>query len=537
MIDRKAKISDHWDVVLSRKGFDYEIDKIEILESEFTSRIDIDVRSALISLCGKNGAGKSSILQSIYSSLKNLDITSLNRPIGSKVKVKTKANKKLGVPEGSLVYGEGSLSYENVILLDPSENALNARRIISSDNSFVEDYVVDGEESEIFSDVIGYVRSILFKDITSVTVIEVEGKLPNSEVLPYIQIYKTGRVYNTLDMGQGEHKVLYLIWRLLTLEQNTIVLLEEPEAFLCSKSQEYFMDFLAYVIQKKKLHVILTTHSDIVLKKQSIKSCSIVKRTSEDKIDLILENSKSKYLDALGLKPPRKGVFLVEDRFAKLMLQEIFMHKASVLSNEYFIDSLGGESHILGLAKHYSSSNIKVIPMLDADMVGKVNSSQYLLPIYYLPSENNLPPEEEILNFIHMHKSEFAEAIPLDTENCIDKIDLVFSNHHDWFEDLNTELQFNNKLTLEKIALKMWVESNSVLISRFMILLENLGKSNKSILYKDEGDMYFITHENSNFPVCEETIHKFKLENFIGQFISFSLIYCSGDIKGKLAIV
>ena len=73
MIDRKAKIADHWNVVSSRKGFDYEIEHINILESEFTNRIDIDVKSSLIRLCGKNGAGKSSILHSIYASLKKLD--------------------------------------------------------------------------------------------------------------------------------------------------------------------------------------------------------------------------------------------------------------------------------------------------------------------------------------------------------------------------------------------------------------------------------------------------------------------------------
>ena len=537
MIDRKAKIADHWNVVSSRKGFDYEIEHINILESEFTNRIDIDVKSSLISLCGKNGAGKSSILHSIYASLKKLDFEDLSKPIATKVRIKSKANKKLGTLEEVVTYGSGEAIYENVILLDPSEDALNIRRVIAADNSFLEDYVNNGNESELLNEVLGYIRSILFKDITSVTVIEVEGKLDDSNILPFIQVYNSEKVYGTLDMGQGEHKVLYLIWRLLTLERNTIVLLEEPEAFLCSKSQEYFMDFLAYVIQKKKLHVILTTHSDIVLKKQSISSCSIVKRSPDNKINLILEKSKSKYLDALGLKPPRKGVFLVEDRFAKLMLQEIFMHKASVLSNEYFIDSLEGESHILSLATHYNSSNIKVVPVLDADMIGKVKDDKYLLPIYYLPSQLNLSPEAEILEFIRSNKEQFAESIPIDSGQCLAKINEVFSNFHDWFDDLNTELGFNNRLALEKIAIKLWIDNNSDLIDIYIVFMENIGKKNKSKLSKSDDGRYFIVCEDFNFDVCYKTLKMYNLENYIGENISFTLLYCSGTIKAELTIV
>ncbi|WP_171036701.1 ATP-dependent nuclease [Pseudoalteromonas ruthenica] len=536
MIDRKAKIADHWDVVSSRKGFDYEIEHIDILESDFTNRILIDVKSSLISLCGKNGAGKSSILHSIYASLKKLDSEDLSKPIETKVSIRSKANKKLGTPEKFVTYGDSDAIYDNVILLDPSEDALNIRRVIAADNSFFEDYVNNGNESELLNEVLGYIKSILFKDITSVTVIEVEGKLDNSNILPYIQVYNSETVYGTLDMGQGEHKVLYLIWRLLTLERNTIVLLEEPEAFLCSRSQEYFMDFLAYVIQKKKLHVILTTHSDIVLKKQSTSSCSIVKRSSDNKINLILEKSKSKYLDALGLKPPRKGVFLVEDRFAKLMLQEIFMQKASVLSNEYFIDSLGGESHILSLAMHYNSSNIKVVPVLDADMVGKVNDDNYLLPIYYLPSNLNLAPEAEILEFISSNKELFAESLPIDTAQCLAKIYEVFSNFHDWFDDLDKELGFNNRLALEKIAIKLWIDSNTEMIDRYIVFMENLGKKNKSKLFKGDDGVYFVVCEDFKFQVCKKTLKKYNLENYIGESISFMLLYCSGVIKAELAI-
>jgi len=529
MISRRAKINDHWRLVRTRKDFQYNIKKISIAESEFTSLISIDVNSALISLCGKNGAGKSSVLQSIYYALNNESDETINKTIGSIVEIKN-------VDEDDLVkYGEVDDTFDSVIYLDASDDAINIRRIISSDNTFNEDYIENGNESEIINDVLGYVKKILVKDIISVTVFEIEGKLGDSDILPYFRIYKSNNCYETLEMGQGEHKVIYLIWRFLTMKNNSIVLLEEPEAFLCSKSQEYFMDFLAYVIQKKKLHVILTTHSDIVLRKQNITSCSIVKRNSSDKVILTRENSKSKYLDALGLKPARKGVFLVEDRFAKLLLQEIFLYFSSILSNEYYIDILNGESHILQLSKHYSSDNFRLIPILDADMKGKIKPNKYKLSMNYLPSVSNVAPEIEIVDYIKENKVKFSESIPRDTDVCLSAIDSNFSNHHDWFLDLDHELELNSSLTLEKIAIQMWIEDNHNICKSFLISLENIGIINKSKL-KKESEKYKLSIDDVDFLVCNVSVTKYNLEHLIGSALNFSLNCNEGEIKSCIAI-
>lgn len=82
MIDRKAKIDDNWSLVRSRKGFQYHVKSITVAESDLTTPMSIDVGSAMISLCGKNGAGKSSILKTIYYSLIDENNSELNKSIG-----------------------------------------------------------------------------------------------------------------------------------------------------------------------------------------------------------------------------------------------------------------------------------------------------------------------------------------------------------------------------------------------------------------------------------------------------------------------
>lgn len=434
------------------------------------------------------------------------------------------------------MYGENDNLFENCELLDASYEAMVIKKIISADSTFQEDYVDDGVESELLNKALGYIKRILSKEITAITVVEIEGKLDDSQILPYIRIYKNQQFYDNLQMGQGEHKVLYLIWKLLTAKKNAIILLEEPEAFLCSKSQEHLMDFLVYIAQEKTLHIILTTHSDLVLKKQNITSCSIVKLNSNDKIFLVRESSKSKYLSALGLTPPIKGVLLVEDRFAKAKLHEIFLQSSSTFRNEYHIDVLNGESHILEIAKHYNSSNIHLIPVLDGDMIGKVNSTDYLIPLVFLPNRSQLAPEWEVVNFIRENIALYAENILHENEACINAINSVFANNHDWFQELDDELEYGNKEGLEKIAINLWIKENQLAVGKFLVMLEHLKSKITAKLLFDDSKGFHVNLKNQDFSVCSETVNKYRLDRWIGEIVALRLAYIDSDISCVLEI-
>ena len=527
MIDRKAKVKDYWEIVKTRKRFPQTIKEIYIPESDTTSEIKIEVNSALISLCGKNGAGKTSILEYIYHTLTNDCEENPKKIKDSYIKIHNKTN------NSDMHFGNTGTHHSKVVYLDPSDEALNIRRKIINDYTFREDYDNEENESDILQEAIGYIRKILFKDIKKITVIEVEGKLEDSEILPYLKIHKSNITYDNINMGQGEHKVIYLIWRLLTAENNSIILLEEPEAFLCSKSQEYLMDFLAYIIQKKKIHIILTTHSDVILKNQNITSCSIVKRATNDKILLTKENKKAKYLHALGLTPPKKGIFLVEDRFAKIFLEEVFSYFSSTLSSEYHIDILNGESNIIETNKHYKSQNLNIIPILDADMLEKDHTQNGMTPINFLPSVKNLAPEEEIVEFIKDNQEEYAKSLSKDAETINEAIAAIFVNHHDWFEELNNNLEYDNQKHLERTAIRAWIKNHLENVEKFLTLLENIDIKNKSKL-ENTGNEFYFTLNNNRFITCEKTNSTFRLDNFIGQDLYFELTYCGGEIKSKI---
>ncbi|MDT0628074.1 AAA family ATPase [Alteromonas sp. W364] len=528
MIDRKARVSDNWRNVRDRKKYQYLIQSIQIAENDFTEEINIEINSGLTSLCGRNGAGKSSLLYSIYRALTRNDEPHSFRDISSKIKIFDQNSKKLSE------YGESEVIFECCELIDPSYEAMVNKKAIIADTTFIEDYANEGVESDLLDKYLGYIRKILSKEITSISVVEVEGKLEDSQILPYIRINKNGQLYDNLCMGQGEHKVLYLIWRLAIAQKNSIILLEEPEAFLCSKSQEYLMDVIVCIAHEKKLHVILSTHSDLVMKNQSVSSCSIVKLNSRDKITLIKENSKSKYLSALGLTPPKKGVFLVEDRFAKIKLNEIFNRYSSTLKNEYHIDILDGESHILEVAKHYASKNIHVVPVLDGDMVGKLAVDDYLIALTFLPNINQLPPEPEVIDYIKGHIPRFASTIPHDTEKSIEAINSVFANYHDWFDELNGELDFGDKSHLERIAIQFWLDEYKAPVERFLILLETLTEKLTSVICYDS--QYFVQLKGHHFYASKDSCRKYNLDNYVGKPVRYTLHCQDNEIFSKIEI-
>lgn len=240
MTERNAKIKDNWSAINSRKNYKRKITKIHINQNKILSEIDMDIESAIHTFCGRNGVGKSSILKEIHASL-------LNNSYGSYIKVFDKADST------EHIYGNNNESYSDIMFIDSAEESINIRKIISQDTTFIEDYVNHENGSSILNQVIGDIRKILSSDITEIIVIEVEGKLENDKILPFFMIKKGVYEYNSLEMGQGEHKVLYLIWRLLIAKNNSILLLEEPEAFLCAKAQIYLMDFIASIMVNKKI--------------------------------------------------------------------------------------------------------------------------------------------------------------------------------------------------------------------------------------------------------------------------------------------
>jgi ABC-type Mn2+/Zn2+ transport system ATPase subunit len=522
MLDRKAEISNFWRHIKDRKGFQQQVTRINIHGNGIMDSISLDINSALTTICGRNGAGKTTVLKAIYSILSGKESQNNFHSVEkSFIAINERSSNT------NILYGQNYTSFDDVFYLEPADDAIIIKSKIINDVTFFEDYIEGGDESPILNEYLGYIKKILSNDIERITVIEIEGILDKDRVLPYFQVYKSGLVYGSLEMGQGEHKILYLIWSMITVKTNSILILEEPEAFLCSKSQEHLMDFMASIIDRKKLHIFLSTHSDHILRKQNVTSCSIVKRNNADKICLTSEKGKSKYLAALGLETSKKGVLLVEDEFASLVTHTILNDTNSSLLQDFYIDQLNGESHILQVAKHYSSKNMQIVCLLDADQKGKLKENSYLLPITYLPARNVVAPEQEIISYVKDNVDSFVETIVSSKENIKREVVSLEENHHDWFDELSERLNFKNSDILKVSAISLWVKGNRAKIDKFVHVLENLNEKLDRKIEK-YNESYIIRSNDIIYDLHPEMKEKMNLDFYNGKSMKGNLQFSKG---------
>ncbi|BAJ02074.1 ATP-dependent nuclease [Shewanella violacea] len=523
MLDRKAEVSNFWRHLKERKGFKLKVSRIFIKGDGIMDTIPLDINSALTTICGKNGAGKTTVLKSIYSVLTGIEAENTFHNVeDSYVAINEVSNKV------NKFYGNNYTTFDNVLYLEPADDAIIIKNKIINDSTFNDDYIENGDESPILDEYLGYIKKILSNDIEKITVIEIEGVLEKDRILPYFQVYKRGIKYGSLEMGQGEHKILYLVWSMITVKTNSILMLEEPEAFLCSKSQEYLMDFIACIIDRKKLHVFLSTHSDHILRKQNVTSCLIVKRNNEDKICLTSEKDKSKYLAALGLEPSKKGVYLVEDEFAKLVIQTILNETNSSLLQEFYIDQLQGESHVLQVAMHYKSSNMKIVCLLDADQKGKLKEDSFLIPIAYLPANQIVAPEQEIISYVKSNVDSFVQRMNSSKDNIKREIVSLEENHHDWFEELSARLNFTNSEILKVNAISLWIQGNRDKIDKFVHVLENLHE-NLTVKIEKKNENYFVNSNGITYDLDPKLKERINLEFYNGKDMKGYLQFSKGN--------
>ncbi|TNS94441.1 hypothetical protein FIC06_27590, partial [Escherichia coli] len=133
--------------------------------------------------------------------------------------------------------------------------------------------------------------------------------LADDYTFPFIKVtLPDGTEYTCLDMGAGEYLCMYIFWFVNWIDSNSILLIDEIENCISVYSQEYLMDYLAYISSKKSIWILLSTHSEYILNKVGIKNTRLISNISNVGINVVSPKHERKYFTALGIKPRKKGV-------------------------------------------------------------------------------------------------------------------------------------------------------------------------------------------------------------------------------------
>lgn len=128
--------------------------------------------------------------------------------------------------------------------------------------------------------------------------------------------------YSEYNAGSGEFVVTNIVDRIQHVPDKSVILLDEPEVSLHPGAQARLMCYILEMIKRKKLQVVVATHSPSLvenLPKQAIKCCKVIDGSIIVVEDLLYKNA------FLELEMPNIGIkhIIVEDEMAKKILDGI----------------------------------------------------------------------------------------------------------------------------------------------------------------------------------------------------------------------
>lgn len=289
---------------------------------------------------------------------------------------------------------------------------------------------------------IDIINNILGKDYTKVEILE--HRLFR-EWGTSIRLKSPSLHYSEAYAGSGETAIVKLIHKIYSADEESLILLDEPETSLHSGAQRRLMDFILDVSIKKKHQFVISTHSPFLIENMpdnSIKVFSTLKNTGK-----FIINSERNYKEAFHeLEVENKEIvnILVEDWFAKLLLDNLLEKIGEDTKSLFDVKYLpGGASDINqrlttimefskntfvlfdGDQKHIADHiDLKAIPLNEQDTLEnlrKLIKTQTDCDIkFYLDGGNKDNTEQEIdlckkyLNFYKDVVFYFPENIPED---------------------------------------------------------------------------------------------------------------------------
>jgi len=472
---RLAKINDLWRNSSKFHGYRLYIKKLIIENISIFDDFEVSIDSTLTSICGKNGIGKTSLLKLIHKILtkdENLNLGAINEAEIQDVKIVINNNNV----ESTVIANDNTI-ISKVEYFDISAFSYETNDLLKED---IHQSGLINYATERYYDIeeISILNKITSKTYSKIKLYEISGAHDNGKTYPYFEVTIDNRTYSSNNMGTGEHKIFILIWKMLNLEKHSILLLEEPESFLCPSSQIKLLDFVIEIIDKNKINLILSTHSEHILSKQPIHSIKLLKKTNRNKHQLLSASDNIKYLTALGLQPSKQNIYLVEDQFAKLMLEIILKEIAQDLYLISYIHNLSCESDIQMLSKHYKNyPGINIFAVYDADQSSLIESFSPHIPKLFLPSNKNYSPEEEIINSLLANLSEYSQMLNVEEGYLSATIENNQNDHHDFFIELGRDNELPEMNELKMKAIKLWISQNKELVEKFIFELRNITKT------------------------------------------------------------
>ncbi len=151
--------------------------------------------------------------------------------------------------------------------------------------------------------------------------------------------------YTEAFAGSGETSIVKIVHEVLNAKDYTLVLLDEPEVSLYPGAQKRLQQFLLEQIKLKKLQVVISTHSPILLEGLPSNAIKVFYQLPNGKFHVENEKSPDQAFYFLEQSQQNKKEIIVEDKLAKLIIEAVLKSMGEDTANLFQVKYFpGGES-------------------------------------------------------------------------------------------------------------------------------------------------------------------------------------------------
>lgn len=474
---RAAKSNDLW-----RRLFRRNDRKLRSIRVQFSNVTELGGGTLIFShpinlICGENGVGKSAAIWTLVKALRadaNLDgAHKQHRPKPASGNIDL-AEITFGV-ENNGSFQEQSSQFEvlansgdapYVSLIDPGMQVPHLLAALRSDAN-LQDLVEGVQPIEVAGEELQDLRELAGKDYSAVHIYEIDdyGGMP---VFPYLEVEYAGVKYNSLMMGLGEFSLIYVFWKLRSLPNNSVVLMEEPESFAAPRSQRALIDYLAQVADRGGHLCILSSHSGTIAERIPNEAIQLFSRDGQQ-VTITTNPAPRLLVDRIGLYLRRRFAGLVEDdaarAFCRALVEQLDPRVAADL--DILISGSNGEiSDALKKIKPDPNERLVLVGIYDGDQRNAV-PKDLAWPTVCLPGETN--PDSELRNLVKSgSKDAIAKALGIPNDTLVVALGgLEGTDDHDWTNRLCAALRITVAQLFSRLV-PMWAEADKAAASQFI---------------------------------------------------------------------
>lgn len=197
-------------------------------------------------------------------------------------------------------------------------------------------------------------------------------------LIPYSKNNQT-HYYSEKNFSLGELCVLRLACSISNIEDNSLILIDEIEMALHPQAQVRLLEKVEQISQSKRLTTLFSTHSATLIKNIKRKNIIFLQEETPRKFKSITNVYPARVLGEIAFddEPSTDFIFLVEDKQAKILLEQMLGFYNSITNNEsaflplYRVVPIGGFVQVLELLNASSQifpEHVKRFSFLDLDV-------------------------------------------------------------------------------------------------------------------------------------------------------------------------